>query len=134
MNDIIGEWEAEEQRRRDALPTRKATILAALEAAGIALVLITYDGEGDSGQIETITAMDAAGHPQPDSLKAEVSPGKSLESELDDFVWDILDAYHGGFENDGGGLGEIVINAAAGTVVLDHNDRLTHYANTTTEV
>jgi hypothetical protein len=134
MTDFISQWEAEEQRRHGALGVRKAAILAALNAAGIALAVISYDGEGDSGQIESIRATDATGQACPDRLDTKVSPGKSLRDDLDGFAWELLDECHCGFYNEGGGSGGIFIDAAKGSVTIDHTDRFVTYENTVTEV
>lgn len=40
----------------EARPANKAAILAALAAAGITSVVVTFDGSGDSGQIEGVDA------------------------------------------------------------------------------
>jgi hypothetical protein len=134
VNDIIKEWESDRRRRHGALGARKTAILAALNAAGIAEVFISYDGEGDTGQIESIRVLDAAGQACPDRLETEVSPGKPLRDDLDDFAWELLDDCHASFENESGGFGEIFIITAKGTVTIDHYDRFATYENTVTEV
>lgn len=128
----LAEYEAREQQRRAALPGRKAELLAALRAAGITSVSVEYNGEGDSGQVDDILA-----HRGDTKIKAAatiLSTGRSLSDEIDDFAWELLDVYHGGFENNDGGQGQITIDVAAGTVTLDHNDRVTEFLNTVTEV
>jgi hypothetical protein len=123
-----------------ALPKRN--LLKALAARRIATVEINYDGEGDSGQIQDIVAVDAgnAHVPLDRPVTMALSEGneptryQSLSEAIDDFAWTVLQEYHGGFENDSGGCGTIVIDVAKGIVTLDHNDRYTDVINTTTEV
>jgi hypothetical protein len=127
----------------DFSPTlAKRALLEALAAQRIATVGITYDGESDSGQIEDIVALDAGNVPVPLDLpvnislpeSAEPTRHQSLSEAIEHFAWRVLQEYHGGFENDDGGFGQIVIDVAEGTVTLDHNDRYTDFISTMTEV
>jgi hypothetical protein len=78
----------------------KNLIFAALAGAGIHRVTIDYDGSGDSGQIESIEAWDAANQkiPLPSSRKVQLasensdSPvdGISLEAAVEGLAWDYL--------------------------------------------
>jgi hypothetical protein len=120
----------------------KRVLLKALAARRIATVEITYDGEGDSGQIQDTAAFDAgnARVPLDRPVTMALLKGKeptryqTLSEAIDDFVWTVLQEYHGGFENNDGGFGIIVIDVAEGTVTLDHNDRCIDLINTMTEV
>ncbi len=127
----------------DFSPTlAKRALLEALAAQRIATVEITYDGESDSGQIEDIVAVDVGNVPVPLDLpvnislpeSAEPTRHQSLSEAIELFSWRVLQEYHGGFENDDGGFGKIVIDVAECTVTLDHNDRYTDFINTMTEV
>ena len=142
IEDILKEMAAEEQRNREHLPAAKAVLCDALTARGIATVSIGYDGEGDSGQVNDITALD------PDRQSVSLDPPVSLalhKSEqptsydtlyeaLDDFAWMALQAYHDGFVNNDGGCGTITIDAAKRTVTVDHNDRVIDFHTTVTEI
>jgi rhodanese-related sulfurtransferase len=118
------------------------TVLAALRSKNIARVEIDYDGEGDTGQIADIWAVDAADHPvsldRP--ITVALDPDKpaiacdSLHEALDAFAWLLLAEYHNGYENNDGGFGTIVIDVAKNSTTIDHNDRITDVVNTTTEV
>jgi hypothetical protein len=116
----------------------KSALLKALAARRIATVEITYDGEGDSGQIQDIVAVDIgnARVPLDRQVTTALSDGKepTLSEAIDDFAWTVLQEYHGGFENNDGGYGTIAIDVAKGIVTLDHNDRYTDVVNSTTEV
>jgi hypothetical protein len=106
----------------------KAAILKALKSAKIGFVVIHYDGEGDSGQVHDILA-----YHRPDLLIPRKITNE-LREVLDAFAWAILDLYHDGFEISDGGCGEIKIDVAKRSVILDHNDRVTEFVNTMTEV
>ncbi len=139
-SDWLAELQAQELRQRDRLPAAKAKIVAALKKTRAAIVTIEYDGEGDSGQIETIIAIGYTGKPV--KLRGKVTldlHGKAreyntLEEALDDFAWLVLRVYHGGFENNEGGFGTISIDVAKASITLDHNDRVIELSNSVAEV
>jgi len=120
-----------EQRR---ISTLKAALLKALATAGVARVDIDYDGEGDSGQLTAIDASAADGSHVPLDTPCQQVEGRTLRTLIDDFAWDVLGHYHDGFENNDGGCGSISIDVAKQSVILDHNDRVSEFVNTTTEV
>lgn len=76
--------EAERDRiDADLLPGNKAALFSALAAAGIAIVVVTFDGCGDSGQIEAIDARDVGGEvPLPDqTIEIVIAPWEGTEPE-----------------------------------------------------
>lgn len=122
-----------------SLTDAKAEMLNALRSLGIQTVIITYNGEGDDGQMEEITvdhahtaaldvavAVDLCGDGEPLS--------RPLRDVLDDFGWQVLDLYHCGFEINDGGHGTITIDVANGKVTLDHNEHVIEYVQSVTEV
>jgi hypothetical protein len=68
---------------------------------------ITYDGGGDSGQINDYG----------DSETSSVRLNEDIEST----AYEIIDLYHSGWENNEGGDGRIKFNFEEGTVMLSHN-------------
>ena len=54
MADIMTQIALENTARANLRPANKAAVFAALAGAGIAAVNVTFDGCGDSGQIESI--------------------------------------------------------------------------------
>lgn len=118
----------------------KAVLFAALAAAGISQVLVTFDGYGDSGQIESIDARagdDAIDLPTatvgflsaewgiPDPVARDVP----LADAIEQLTYDYLGDTHAGWENNDGAYGEFVFDVAAGTISLDHNERFTAVAS-----
>lgn len=144
MNDpVLPLYEQDLAKRARRLPLIKAELIKALAAIKANLALITYDGCGDNGQIESVEAFRANGKsvsldtpPFELAVEASETTGRyaSLREALDDYAWELLAVNHQGFENDDGGFGTITIDVARGTVTLDHNDRFTDSVNTTTEV
>jgi hypothetical protein len=120
----------------------KRAMLQALRKRGIATVSIEYDGEGDSGQIGDIRALDTKERPvatnQPVRLALyrhkQPNDYASLSEALDDFAWLLLGHFHDGFENNEGGYGTVEIDVAERSVILDHDDRVIDTINTRTEV
>lgn len=94
-------------------------ILPALEARGVSKVEITYEGSGDSGDMQDVTFFNAddevAGGPA-DELKEFVPPLIQLGELL---LYDL----HPGYENNDGGFGTITIYVLYQKIEIDHNDR-----------
>jgi hypothetical protein len=134
MNSLNQQYEAEQRRLRVELAARKAIILQLLKDAGVAQATMEYDACGDSGQIHKIKAFDASGKDVSPRLKGKTRSGETLVETLDELAWQVLQHFHDGFENGEGGCGEIIVDVAAGTMMLDHNDRIVETVNTMTEV
>lgn len=136
--DWAAKWAKEAAERKQALQAAKLPVIAALKAAGAAVATITYDGEGDSGQIESITAETADSREVNLDLPYESpesdSSASTLKGAIDQLAWGCLEACHEGFENNEGGYGEIVIDVADGTITVDHNERIITDDNTLTEL
>lgn len=119
-----------------AMAVNKETLFAAMRAAGITEIIVTFDGAGDSGQVEDIDARcGGTAVPMPDTeiTLAQVSWGiseistssMSLFEAVETLAYDLLSASHGGWENCDGAFGEFHFDAEAGTILLDYNERFT---------
>ena len=132
--------EAEDARRRqqaaEALGPNKAALFDALAAAQINAVIVTFDGYGDEGQIESITASGENGPVALPNVAIEiVAPtrdGSALESRampvaeaIEEISYGLLRDAHPGWENNDGAYGEFTFNVAERTITLDHNSRYT---------
>ncbi len=119
-----------------AMAQNKEALFAAMRAAGLTEIIVTFDGGGDSGQIEDIDAR--CGDtvvPMPDTAitLAQVSWGiseistssMSLSEAVETLAYDLLSDSHGGWENCDGAFGEFHFDAEAGTILLDYNERFT---------
>ena len=134
--DWTARFAAEAEQRRASLVAKKTPVVAALAKLGIATVTAVYDGEGDSGQIDSITAHGADGTERP--LEGDIlvgdQPPEAIHEALDAFFWDCLTAYHDGFENNDGGYGEITIDVATASVTIEHNQRFTDIDSSSQEI
>ncbi|MEH3046679.1 DUF6878 family protein [Sphingomonas adhaesiva] len=124
--------------------TNKAALFAALAEAGVTEVIVTFDGYGDSGQIES---MDARAGDEPIELPEATVPFLSAEWGTSDPVsrdlplgevierlaYDYLGDTHSGWENNDGAYGEFVFDVAAATISLDYDERYTATNNYTHE-
>jgi hypothetical protein len=128
---------AERTARIEALrPANKDRLFDGLLAAGITHVTVSFDGEGDSGQIESIGAWNgetAVDFPDVEIAYAALtwdSPevemrSLSLQDVAEQLAYDFLSDTHGGWENNDGAYGEFCFDAAARTIHLEFNERFT---------
>jgi len=112
----------------------KAVLFDALTPAGITIINVDFDGEGDSGQINGVSAL--AGD-QPADLPAtrltlqllrwgqtEPTPSEfTLEAAIEALCYDYLEQKHDGWENNEGGYGEFRIDVDKRTIELEFNGR-----------
>lgn len=117
-------------------PHNRTALFDALAAAGITRVVVRFDGYGDSGQIEDITAYDASGaetglpdapritllrtqHGAPEAVSEVHGIGDALES----LAYGFLAETHGGWENNDGAFGDFTFDVVRRTIALDYNER-----------
>ena len=131
-------WEAEcrahEAAQAAIRPANKAALFSALSDAGITHVDVSFDGYGDSGQIESIGAK--AGKIEatlPDGAVTfsivgwqDAEPTErtmSIRDAIEHFAYDCLAQTHGGWENNEGAFGTFVFDVAEQSITLDYNQR-----------
>ena len=113
----------------------KAAVFDALATAGINTVIVTFDGEGDSGQIQDITADDSAQIPDTrvELLQTEWGTGKfdsaqsSLRNAIETLCYDYLSQEHDGWENNDGAFGEFTFSVEGKTIELEFNGRFSDF-------
>ena len=126
------------ERNREGLTRvtvhNKEVVFDALSAAGITSVTVSFDGEGDSGQIEDITAyVSDARQELPDvqaavvravwdSEKLESAPC-SLRDAIVDLCYAVLEDEQDGWEINEGAYGEFTFSVAERRIDLDFNER-----------
>ena len=115
----------------------KTVILLRLQEAGIVRVEIRFDGCSDSGAIEECICLDAAGASIacPDVTlqegEAHTTDGagseqlQSLGQALEHLTYLALERHHPGWEINDGACGDLVIDVAEATFVLDCRLRFT---------
>jgi hypothetical protein len=125
----------------EARPANKAALFDALAAAGIRSVTVSFDGAGDSGQIESITCLDGdnAGTALPggtiDIQQVDfetplvVTEHASVRDVIENMVYDFLEETHSGWEDGDGAYGEFTFSVTDRSITLDYNERYveTHY-------
>jgi len=131
--------QAEHNRRADDLrPANKAALFGALTKVGITFVTVTFDGYGDSGQVEDITAQRGDDMVPLPSDKVTIcicapawgDPGfaartMTVEQAIEQLAYDFLSESHGGWENNDGAYGEFIFDVAKQTITLDYTERYT---------
>jgi hypothetical protein len=138
------DWEAKtasHKRLRDELyPRNKAALFDLLAAACVTHIVVSFDGCGDSGQIENIEAKASdAIVPVPQvkiqrarAVWGQAEPEDSLVTvaeAIEELVYDFLEDTHSGWENEDGAYGEFTFDVAARTITLDYNERFTDSNN-----
>ena len=120
-------WLAEEQayvKRCDSIrPDNKTVLFDALAQAGITIVVVTFDGCGDSGQIEDVTAKAGDHDADLPSLDVEIAQADwdspeitrvtlPVSSVIEQLAYDFLRETHCGWENNEGAYGEFTFRVA----------------------
>ncbi len=134
MNSIMESIARHREALAQAWKVNREIFFAALAAAQITHVKVSFDGEGDSGQIDNIAAYrgDGALVPFPSQSIAlrtvhwntdAVTEEKPLEAAVEVLCYDFLEQEHGGWENNDGAFGEFTFDVAARTVELEFNGR-----------
>ena len=124
----------------------KVAILPRLKEAGIARVEIRFDGCSDRGAVEDCVCLDAAGAAiecpdvtlqEGEAHAAEGAGSEQLQSlgrALEQLTYLALERHHPGWEINDGACGELVIDVAEATFVLDCSLRFTATDDHSTEL
>lgn len=142
----LSDWEikaaAQAKLEAELFTLNKAALLNALALAGVTRVVVSFDGYGDSGQIENVEAQagdDAVTMPgaaieiaeavwdQAEPKRSSVSIATAVES----LAYDVLEKTHCGWENNDGAYGDVIFDVEEGTITLDYNERYTASENYT---
>ena len=118
-----------------ALPANKAALFDALAAAGIASVLVTFDGGGDSGQIEDIDATRQSVSAKLPGVGVEIATsvwdGSGLDRRtmphaeaIETLAYAFLEGTHDGWKINEGAYGVFTFDVAERSIQLDYNERI----------
>jgi hypothetical protein len=138
----------EQEKRRKALKaklreTTKAQLFAILETSPIASVTVTFDGQGDSGQIEEIAAFSAANKrvklPRQRLTIQTAKPDGSgpdettltVEEAIERLCYELLEEHQDGWEINEGAYGEFVFDAVTREITLTFNYRISDVETST---
>jgi hypothetical protein len=139
--EILEAYELHNQALVQANALNKTAVFDALAAAGVTLVTVAFDGEGDSGQIENIQAHagDAEAQlPTPsvefqkvawNSAKLDAS-SIDLREAIETLCYNYLEQEHGGWENNDGAFGEFVFSVSSKSIELEFNGRFSDFSTT----
>jgi hypothetical protein len=131
------DWElksAEHERRDELRAVNKTAVFDALAAAGITIVVVAFDGCGDSGQIENVEAKAddeivalPSGQVQiASAVWDQAEPERTavtVHDAIERLVLDFLGMTHDGWENSDGAYGDFTFDVAERTITLDYNER-----------
>jgi hypothetical protein len=137
---VSSDWDtksaAQEQLHAELQPLNKTALFQALSAAGVTLVIVSFDGYGDSGQIEnvevkagdTVVAMPECTIEIAEAAWDQAEPNRttiSIAEVIERLVYDLLTDTHCGWENNDGAYGDFTFDVAERTITLDYNERYT---------
>lgn len=138
-DDFCARYELHRKAQERANKHNKTIVFDALAAAGITAVTVNFNGEGDSGQIEDMTAHagpEASALPdaEVEILKASWNSGETaprhvpLTEAIEELCYDLLSQEHEGWENNDGAFGDFTFDVARRQVRLVFNARFTDFA------
>jgi hypothetical protein len=133
----VPDWEtkhAEHERDAELRPFNKTAVFDTLAAAGITIVVVAFDGYGDSGQIENVEAKageELVALPSEEFVVAsavwdQAEPERTtmtIHDAIERLVFDYLGMTHDGWENSDGAYGDFTLDVAERTITLDSNER-----------
>ena len=132
------DFEQQQRKRREiaqqAFDANRTALFDALADVGIVDVTVEFDGEGDSGQIEGISARDASGLVALPDGRIEIAVARwdgsgtdrqmqSVGEAIETLCYDLLSHYHGGWEINDGSYGLFAFDVAKREIELTHNER-----------
>jgi hypothetical protein len=132
-------WQTHDKARREALAKHlanaKVRLFDFLEDQGMVLITVDFDGSGDSGQIESINAFDEHGEvalPECDihciSIDSDTEGGAEallpVKDVVENLAYDLLEAVHGGWDNNDGAYGVFRFEVTDRTITLAYHERI----------
>ena len=140
----ISGYERHAANVRRATEINKAAVFEALAAAGITSVTAAFDGEGDSGGIECVSASvgdtpaelpsgSIPFHQARFGAEAPVMKEQALREAIEELCYDYLSEKHGAWENNEGGFGTFFFDVVTRTIALEFNGRFTDVTTSTYE-
>jgi len=123
---ILADLAAQEQTRlHDAKGRLRHELIPRLKQWGVAQVAAEYSGCGDSGCIDRIAYLDAAGKPVNMNFVKSAS-----DPDIEAVLYEFLPA---GFEINDGGQGTLTVDTQTAKVTIQHQENYTETRNSTRE-
>ena len=144
IDPFVASWEQKERAYREracaVLEGNKKALFGILAEHGITAVIVNFDGYGDSGQIEDITAQTRDVIVElPDERIEILRPGwdspdverqtHTVREAIEALSYDFLAQTHCGWENNDGAYGDFTFDVTEGSITLDYNERYTATEN-----
>ena len=131
----------EQQRRRRALQPgvnahNKSAIFSALSACDVTSIVVTFDGYGDSGQLDEPCYFRGDEAVEEPALQVEIqkvlADGSGVETRalpvreaVEGICYALLREHHPGWENNDGAFGEFKFDVAEDVIRYSHSSRYT---------
>lgn len=143
MNDT-DDFTAKYRRHNEILAEcnafNKSAVFDALADAGITTVTVNFNGEGDSGQIEDVTASSGDQTVPVPNVQIEIHRNSwgsdqtekartSLYDAIEKLCYDLLSETHGGWENNDGAFGDFTFRVEDRSIDLEFSARFTDSVN-----
>jgi len=132
IDQFLARWNERNERLRAANDASREAIFDALVAIGAERIEITFDGYGDSGQIDNVAVTGRS-----ETLTGEVTvmcaPWTSsnetqkckLADAVEDLCYALLEQERAGWQDNDGAYGTFVFDVATRTVMLECHTRYT---------
>ncbi len=148
MDDIMAQIKADQLKKADRVKYHANLLFDTLAQTKVSSIEVSFEGCGDSGQIESVDYTDANGkgideayldkvivkgsattaYMQYDEKTKQLVDGKSKEGTIREIIeeicYDKLGASHGGWELNEGSYGTFFFDVAARKVTLEYNERI----------
>ncbi len=140
----LSDWEmravARAKLEAELFTLNKDALLSALALAGVTRIVVSFDGYGDSGQIENVeaqgggdpVAMPTATIEIAEAVWDQAEPKRStvgIADAVESLAYDVLEKTHCGWENSDGAYGDVIFDTEEETITLDYNERYTASEN-----
>jgi len=127
FEEIQQRWAEEQKTQRERHARYQRLIFSALADLQITSVEVTFDGCGDSGQIEDVTIDGASA--TLDSVIREDGETCSctLAESIETLCYALLEVEYGGWEDNDGAFGTFVFDVATRQIELEFNGRFTDH-------
>ena len=129
---FLARWNERNERLRKANDTSREAIFDALGKLGIERIEISFDGYGDSGQIDNVAVTGGS-----ENLTGEVTVVRApwngpdeahkckLAEAVENLCYALLEQEHAGWQDNDGAYGTFVFDVAVRTVTLECHVRYT---------
>ena len=148
MVDIMAQIKADQLKKADRVKYHANLLFDTLAQTKVSSIEVSFEGCGDSGQIEAVDYTDANGkgideaylnktivkgsattaYMQYDEKTKQLVDGKSKEGTIREIIeeicYDKLGASHGGWELNEGSYGTFHFDVAGRKVTLEYNERI----------